>query len=305
MRTGVKVKSEAIAEFETGLGRFAQVSVERVKTAEIAIRKTTQQLEDRRGELRRELLRLQDEIANADDEEDTNQARQRYAETEEALSNVKKWQRTVDDAVSVYERESAKFQDLTTGTTVEARTFLRLVLNDLASYFALQHAGVGAGGGARADGVVVGEITRPTSRATFDPTVFSLPPGYVWVSITEIDTLHELKGASTKDSFTKVPFDEMRRGFDLLRTEILPVLNKSSDPGDKEIFAHRDAATGAPFEKGLLRIYEAFYGDGHIHLERGQNDQLFSISNGRHRIRVAMEAGWTAVPVTRNDRRDE
>ena len=298
---GAKVQSEALSELEAALGRFAQASFERVATAETAIRRTVETLEDRRGELRRDLARLQDEISNADEDEDTSHAKRRFEETEEALANVRRWQQTVGDQLESYKREALRLEELNGGTTAEARALLRRLLDDLSAYFALQSGrggvGVSVGGGPSGSGVVSpSSISQP-----IDPTSFSLPPGFLWAPISEIDTAKELADVSSKESFNKVPYDEMLRGFETLRTEILPAINDPTNPANKDTFRRRDEDEMVPYEKGTLRIYEVFFGDDGIHLDRGQNDKLFSIDNGRHRIKVAMDAGWTAVPVKMTD----
>jgi hypothetical protein len=141
VRDSAKVRSEAIAEFETALGRFATASIQQVKAAEMALRRTNCQLEERRSALRRELALLRDEIDNADDEDDTSHARRRCEEAEEALSNVVRWQRTVEASATSYFREAAKLQDLSIGMTAEARAALRRVLENLGAYFALSYDG--------------------------------------------------------------------------------------------------------------------------------------------------------------------
>lgn len=301
MALGAKVQSEAIADFETALGRFAQVSLDRVKAAEIAIRRLTERLEERRIELRRELVRLQDEIVDSDDEGDTSHASRQLEEAEQALSNVKRWQRTVNVSMESYKRESAKFQELDDGITVAARAYLRRVLDDLAAYFSLQSDGLASSLGVNNKSNDVDTMAGCVEQRKFDPTAFVLPPDFFWIPIIEIDTVRELAEVCSPNAFKKVGYDEMRRGFDALRNEILPAINNAPNPATKDTFACRDAAAGIAYERGLLRVYEAFFGEDSIHLERGKADQLFSVSNGRHRIRVAMDAGWTAIPVKMKD----
>ena len=164
MWDSAKVRSEAVAAFETALGRFAAASLERVKAAETALRRTTGQLEERRTALRRDLARLRDEIENADDEDDTSHARRQCEEAEQALANVVRWQRNVEATAASYLREAAKLQDLSTAMTADARAALRRVLENLGAYFALQHdaAGIGRSGSAlAADGT--GSYTRDDS----------------------------------------------------------------------------------------------------------------------------------------------
>lgn len=301
---GAKVQSEAIAEFEAALGRFAQASIERVAAAETAIRRTSETLEDRRGELRRELSRLQDEIANADEDEDTSHVKRRYEETEDALANVRRWQQTVTGQMESYKREALRLEELSAGTTAEARAFLRRLLDDLSAYYALQTQGTAVGVNIGGESSASGVVSPSSINQPFDPTSFSLPKGFRWVPISEIDTARDLADVSNKESFRKVSYDEMLHGFETLRSEILPAINDPANPANKDTFRRRDEDEMVPYEKGTLRVYEAFFGDDVIHLDRGQNDKLFGVDSGRHRIRVAMDAGWTAVPVRITDIRE-
>jgi hypothetical protein len=168
------VRSEAIAEFETALGRFASASLERAEAAEAALRRTAVQLEDRRNALRRELSRLQEELDNADEEDDTSHARQQYEEAEEAISSVIRWQRNVEASAAYYLREWTRFQDLATGVTAEARTDLRRVLDNLRAYFALQHNWAGIGRGSV--DVDVGDAARSARIRTLASLLISMPP---------------------------------------------------------------------------------------------------------------------------------
>ncbi len=152
VRDSAKVRSEAIAAFETALGRFAAAALERAKAAETTLRRTTGQLEERRAALRREMSRLRDEIENAEEDDEISHARRQYEDAEEALSNLVRWQRNVEATAASYQREAAKLQDLGTGMTAEARAALRRVLENLGAYFALQKDGavIGRTGGALA-----------------------------------------------------------------------------------------------------------------------------------------------------------
>ncbi|MGE3276474.1 MAG: hypothetical protein AB7O67_15275 [Vicinamibacterales bacterium] len=140
-----RAQSESIVDLELAFGRFAGASLERLKAAETALRRTTSQLEERRGGLRRRLTRLQEEIDSAGEDDDTSHAQRQYEETEEALANVVRWQSAVDEAAVRYLREASHLQDLGHRATPEARATLRKILNDLGAYFALQQnvAGIG------------------------------------------------------------------------------------------------------------------------------------------------------------------
>lgn len=293
----VNVRYEAIADFEAALGRFAQASLERMKRAEMTIIRTVDQLEGKRNDLRHEISRLQDSISNADDEEDTSSAQRRLEEIEDALSNVRAWQRKVEDSMLRYKREAEGLEELSTGTTTEARAYLRSLLNDLSAYFALQKDSVsGSSFGRNVGSASGGDNGGGVHSEEFDPTSFSLPPGYRWVRVTEIDTARELAEVQRNEDFEKVSYGEMRRGFDALRTELLPAMNDAMHPAGVDTFVSRDTAAGVTYEHGLQRVYESFFGNDPIYLSRGRNSGLLSVTSGRHRIKAAMDAGWTAVP---------
>jgi hypothetical protein len=298
------VRYEAIADFEKALGRFAQAALEGMKAAEITIRRTADQLENRRVELRREIAQSQDEIASADEDEDTRQAQRRLEEAKEALANVRRWQREVEACVLCYKREAQKLEELSRDTTIEARAYLRKLLNDLAAYFALQKDG--GAGSSFGMGVGFADASSGDMDAgleSYDPTSCSLPPGYSWVPLVEIDVFRELADVQTDGAFKKVPYDEMRRGFHVLRSEILPAMNDFASSAGVDSFASRDAAANVPYERRLQRVFEAFFGTDPIYLSRGRDAELFSVTSGRHRIKVAADLGWTAVPVKKSDLR--
>lgn len=295
------VRYEAIAEFETALGRFAQASLEKIKMAEMAIGRIADQLERRRSELRHEISRLQGAISAADEEEDTSWEERRLEEAQRELSNVQKWQRKIEECVQQYKREAQRMQELSTATTTEARTYLRGLLADLSAYFALQKDGFGVSIVSNAGLVGIAANGEDARSQPFDPTSFSLPPGYCWVHVTDIDTKRELAEVQNDGAFQKVPYDEMRRGFDALRDEVLPAINDTANQVSANTFASRDAIAGVPYECGLQRVYDAFFGDDPIYLSRGRDANKFSVTSGRHRIRTAIDAGWTAVPAKISD----
>lgn len=294
------VQSAAIADLDTALGRFAQASLERMRAAETAIRRAAEQLEDRRSELRREVRQLSDEITNADEDEDTSSTRHRLEEAEEALAKIRQCQRNVEASVERYRRASRKLEELSTGITVEARAYLRSVREDLADYFALQKDGASGPNGV-SDQSIDARLATEAAPDVFDPTLFVLPPGHQWVSIDEIDTVRELADVRSREAYEKVSYDEMRRGFDILRQEILPAISGSTHGASSEPFARRDLADGVSYSQGRQRVFDAFFGTDAIYLSRGRDEDLFSVTNGRHRIKVAMDAGWTAVPVRVKD----
>jgi hypothetical protein len=292
----VKARSEAIAELELALGRFAGSSTEGVAAASSAARRTVERLEDRRNELRRELAQLREEIANSNEEDDVTHAKRRLEEVEYALANVRRWQLRVGDQLESYKRNALRLEELIAGKTAETRAYLRSLLQDLSAYFALQADSQAIGSDIRKGSPSLARSIATSSNKPIDLTSLSLPRGFRWVAISDIDTARELADVRSKAAFRKVSYDAMREGFETLCTEILPAINAPDAPVGKDTFRARDLARGIPYEEGTLRVYEAFFGDDAIYLERRTSDDNFSIVNGRHRVLVAIDLGWTAVP---------
>ena len=136
-----------------------------------------------------------------------------------------------------------------------------------------------------------------------------LPNGYRWIPLSQIDLAHELSGVASPNDFQKVDYVTMRRGLETFRSEILPALNANSGKNFWDLnamFRDRDMASGKSYEYGVQRAFEAFFTqDDAIYLNRGRDEEQFRIINGRHRIKAALDAGWTAIPARTKDLRNE
>jgi hypothetical protein len=82
----------------------------------------------------------------------------------------------------------------------------------------------------------------------------------------------------------------------------LPIIATAKDKHPRDAFRDLDEKSGVTYENGLLRIYEAFFGQqDYIYLERPRGSSSFSITNGRHRVKVAQDLGWDAIPARVKD----
>lgn len=69
------------------------------------------------------------------------------------------------------------------------------------------------------------------------------------------------------------------------------------NPVSSDHFARIDRGKGSSYAEGKQRVYDAFFGDDCITLDRGPSDGKYGVTNGRHRLRIARALGWEAVPV--------
>ena len=98
------------------------------------------------------------------------------------------------------------------------------------------------------------------------------------------------------EGFSKVSEHDMRRAFGTLRRQVLPHL-QSHPEANGLTFLELDGYTTEGTPKPRQKAYDVFFGQEAIVLDGPYSDGTFSVTNGRHRIQVARELGWPAVPV--------
>jgi len=132
---------------------------------------------------------------------------------------------------------------------------------------------------------------------------FKLPAGFAWVRLADIDLEGGLEAVEGPSDFKKVSHEQMLDGFEKLRRTVLPGMENVGRPSSS-IFQSHDAASRASYDEGVQRVYDAFFGSqDFIYLERGREQDRFDIMNGRHRIMVARDLGWEAIPARVKDMR--
>lgn len=113
--------------------------------------------------------------------------------------------------------------------------------------------------------------------------------GMVVVPLSAIDTTQSTVAGPA--SFQKVSYPEMQRGLNVLDEVVLPSVRAGAD-GD--YFSRLDEARGVPYGQGTRRVYDAFFGDSAVLLNRVGN--RYTVTNGQHRIFLARELGMTSLP---------
>lgn len=296
MSDAVHADVEAILEMEAACARFAAAVTDRLPGVATDLRQVSEALEERRAELRGEMARLRDEIASADEDTDTGYLERQIEDAEEEQSRLRRRLQRLDDAAAAYQREARKMELLASDGVSRAREFLRGTSDDLKAYLATNLDGDSAPGGSASP---AGSGIAPAGFS--DLTRMPLPEGFVWVPISEIDRSPDRGGFEDEPQFEKVPRDEMVRGFDALRGEVLPALASLGAEQCAAWCMARDQQTGRTVENGVQRVFEAFFGQDHIYLTRGRDQAHFDVTSGKHRIHVAAGLGWPAVPARVSD----
>lgn len=104
--------------------------------------------------------------------------------------------------------------------------------------------------------------------------------------------LPDPEGINGPADFKKVSYPVMQAGLQRLQ-EMLPII-EHGEGRSSDYWAQVDQQRGLPYEHGYQRVYEAFYGDTAIRLERIGNQ--YTIINGRHRLWLAKQMGIETLP---------
>lgn len=299
---------EALEILDLSLGRFAEKTAASLEAASSVAERGIDQLENRRRYWAREVDDRQREYDSADPEEDDlSTLAYRVQEAEGQLANVEQWRNRVDECVQSYSRQQSQVDELVSSRLLEARSFLRRKIETLrewasaaptdAGYSAAVESasGVSYASGTATNRAVTGfaSAAMPLAHSTVNLSDAPLPAGFSWVNLDDISP--EAMGRLPEE-FRKVDYAEMRRGFDVLKNEILPLVNESPQNANADYLWRQDRENGLDESNGSQRVFNAFFGKDPIHLERGKCERYYGITNGQHRIRVARDLGWRAVP---------
>lgn len=95
----------------------------------------------------------------------------------------------------------------------------------------------------------------------------------------------------SEEDFTKVSKAEMLEGFAKLQSVVRPAVEKGANA---DYFSQMDEEQGLDYKNGYRKIYDAFYGDDAIRLDKVGD--TYTVTNGYHRLAVAQELGLETIP---------
>jgi hypothetical protein len=247
------------------------------------------------------------------------QARGRLREAEVELRKVQQWTREMQRAVGEYQRQVVRLSALLSGELPLASALLGRKIASLQGYAAMSGPARrwsptvgGLRSGARmsrswtdmapSGGGGDGRSPLGGVGATEDLAIPDLPGGSTGVDIrtpaaggTEDVSVGRIDISDTyvhdMADFEKVSHDEMVEGFRKLEEVVRPAVRQGAG-GD--YFSQLDAERGLDYPHGFRRIYDAFYGNDAIRLERVGD--TYQVMNGYHRLFVAKELRLESVP---------
>ena len=138
-------------------------------------------------------------------------------------------------------------------------------------------------------------IATPVSAETLprQTDASSVPASVVDVQPVPVSQIHmdDMKHINGPEDFHKASYEDMVEGFRKLQEVVQPAVEEGHDV---DYFRDLDQRLGLDYEHGYQRIFEAFYGDSAIRLEK--IGQVYRVINGVHRLWVAKQLHIQRVP---------
>ena len=301
--TQADVSPERLADLESSIRRFGARSADGLAAVCAEFEQRRRALADQEEEARCEVDRCRRALEDQDDNQQDDGAEAALEEAEARLEGIRRWTGEVNERFGWFGREAARFQGLLEDRVPAAACFLQEKVRHLHDYHAtgLDQPDIAAGPSPPGATVPAPGKAPPTDRRDGPGEVrladYSLPRGFKWVPLSEIDLPKELEGLSSREDFRKVPYEAMREGCLRLKNEVLPRLQLPMTGSANDCFRELDSARGVPYSDGLLRVYEAFFGQhDFVYFVRRTPSGPLDIVNGRHRVKMAVDLGWDAVP---------
>lgn len=128
--------------------------------------------------------------------------------------------------------------------------------------------------------------------ATIDLLSIRLPERFTWLPLAET-----IKGEGLRREdlhFKNASMEQFQKLLQQLHAEVLPVLRRSKDPATvRAVLEDEDLKSKRHGADSRTNIFDVFFGNDSVTVDKNGGQLL----NGRHRIWIAAQLGWTHLPV--------
>ncbi len=313
MSTGANIKSiQALADLKTMLARYGSDVQETLQRMTRTIEQTRHTLTERQNHWRGQMRRCEEQLSQARAaftrcqnsaytdrdghrhvpdcrrfEQAVSDARRQLDAASQALRDVEQAIKQIEAAVHSYEQPARRLSNFVNSDLKAGQALLERKIDTLQAYVA--GGLIGGVVGLVANVLSNADVTSPLSGTTFAGTWQEL--GIVDVSIDQIDLSNSY--VHGPDDFKKVTIDIMSSGLQKLESIVRSGVEKGYD-GD--YFSDLDTQQGLDYQNGYRCVYDAFYGDEPIRLEKMNG--RYQVVNGYHRLFVAQQLGLATLPAS-------
>ena len=313
MSTSANVKSiQALADLKTMLARYGGDVQETLQRMTRTIEQTRHTLTERQNHWRMQVRRCEEQLAQARAalthcqnsaytdregrrhvpdcrrfEQTVSDARRQLDAANQALRNVEQAIKQVEAAVHGYEQHARRLSNFVNNDLKSGQALLERKITTLQAYVAggLIGGAVGLVANVLSNIDAASPLPGPTSIGVWQEL------GIVDVPLTQIDLGDS--HVHGPDDFKKVPVETMLSGLQKLESTVRPAVEKGA-AGD--YFCALDTQHGLDYQDGYRRVYDAFYGDEPIRLEKMNG--RYQVVNGYHRLFAVQQLGLTTIPAS-------
>jgi tetratricopeptide (TPR) repeat protein len=218
-------------------------------------------------------------------------------EAQERLTRIERAIDYVQAALRKYKAAARDLADSRRGLLTGAAAYLAERMRAVDTYLALQ-LDPGAAASSSGSSMAANSAGAASDGLSVDAmNGVDLPEGFRWIPISEI--VERDLPSSSSEWKKGVSKEDMRTGLNAFRRDMLPALARRGHIS-RDDFVSLDRALGRA-SRGVIEpdsvahLYDVFFGIDAIAIDRNPGGG-FSITNGRHRVVVARELGWTHVP---------
>ncbi len=297
---------EALRDIETVFQRFSGLTTNQLRQIEQVIFGWERRLQQRQMEVEREYQTAKADLNaclnSGDSDEDGNRNvpdcsayEQRIYEIEQVLYKLQALITTLDNVAREYRAKASQMQGFVEDTIPSATNWLRHRQDALERFeqsgngFGSASTGTVSNAGASATNLSTSSKGVSPAAGFGSSSYKRVDHGIVNISVSELPE-PDITG---EQDFQKVSVSDMRDGLTKLQ-EIQSVVQQKQGL-NTDYWSQIDRDRGLSYENGYQRVYEAFYGDTHIRVEKVDGE--YNIINGRHRIWLAKRMGITNLPI--------
>lgn len=293
------------------IGQFAERFEMHVSSLQTECMSARDHVVRRRAALGNRVEMLEQMLAEAAADDDTSDIAASLDDARDLFDKALDWEVRVQQAEGRYRVQLVKMNSMLHSSIPTAKAVLTSKIDQLYEILAVRPKNFAAAGPRNAGGVASVVPAGRTAATSIDSCqtaelrpytpfmqFYTLPKGFRWVRLNEV-LPEELDRARNIPESPKISFGDIGKGFAILQREILPALMNMQSGSAYEYFIKQDA--DAPRPDGLFRhnVFAAFFGrhaPEYIRLSKRSTDSGYSVVNGYHRIRVALDLGWEAIP---------
>jgi hypothetical protein len=301
---------QALIDFKTAISKFSEGILNGLNAVNVEISRTFEWLQERTNYWQHEIERAQQELSRAQidlrrcensgyydddgyyhqpycgcEEQAVEQARAYLQQCNEALQIVRMWHNRIEQGAADYMSAANQLNKIADWHSNKAQMNLDQTAG---KYEAVQSSSSQVGGIGDLLVGIAGVVAAGFSATKSDEKWKD--QNIQMINVKDIPNPDEIKN---EDDFKKVSMADMKAG--IQRWQEMRSSIDSGAGNSSEYWSGIDRKRGLDYSSGYQRVYDAFYGQDALRVEKNGNN--YDIINGRHRIWLAKQMGIDQLPV--------